>query len=746
MQKSSEAFAHTLDHRPPSDWQPLREHLEQVAELAEAHAHPFGAGPWGRLAGLWHDLGKYRPEFQAYLRGERPSAEHAVHGALLAQEEEKRLGKRGALLPLAFVIAGHHTGLANLVAGGEGLPRTPLASRLKEKRPLLDPLIPHLPEKLRRVDLPTLPDRLLPRRKLRRTEKEDLHRTLELWTRFLFSALVDADFLDTERFLRGDERRRLTVGFDDLPNLRRRLDRHVDELAAGAPPTGVNRVRAEVLAACRRKAEEPPGLFSLSVPTGGGKTLASMSFALRHAEEHALRRVIAVIPYTSIIEQNAAVYRRALGARNVIEHHSNLDPAKENRRNKLASENWDAPVIVTTAVQFFESCFANRSSRCRKLHNVARSTILLDEAQTLPPELLSPILELLRELRDHYGCTVLLSTATQPALQKRDDEGRGLDDGLEGVREIVDDPENLARRLRRFDVEWPDPESEPVSWPALAAELRDHERVLAVVHRRRDARELARLLPEEGLFHLSALMCAAHRAKVLAEVLAALKETGKRCRLVSTQLIEAGVDVDFPVVYRALGGLDSVIQAGGRCNREGAPDPGRLVVFRAPTPPPPGTPKMGLESTTSLLKHGGGHVDVEDPKQVTAYFDTLYAKKDRDQRGIQPERAQLNFATVAHRFRLIEDYHRPVLVPYGEAAKRLERFRAHPDRDTLRALQPYLVNVSQREIEQLRNDAALDEVHDTVLALMPGYQHLYHPRYGLVLDEEVRANPEALMA
>lgn len=741
MGNDAEVYAHTIDGRPPSDWQSLREHLESAARLAESHAQPFDAGDWGKLAGLWHDLGKYQPEFQAYLRGEGQGVEHAVHGALLAQETGASL--RGGLLPLVFVIAGHHAGLANLTSGDQGGP-SPLRERLRRGRGFLTPLMPHVPEDLRRIDLPTLPKRFRPSHKLGRIEQEDLRRGLELWIRFLFSALVDSDFLDTERFLRGEERRWLAAAFDDLPTLRARLDVHVDDLAAGAEPTEVNRTRAEVLEACRQKAEEPPGLFSLSVPTGGGKTLASMAFALRHAECHGLRRVIAVIPYTSIIEQNAAVYRRALGANHVIEHHSNLDPRKEDRRNKLASENWDAPVIVTTAVQFFESCFANRSSRCRKLHNVAKSVIVLDEVQTLPPAFLSPILELLRELRDHYGCTIVLSTATQPALRKRDETGRGLADGLEGVREIVADPSELAQRLHRFETAWPDPDAQPTTWPELAETLQQHDRVLAVVHQRRDARDLARLLPERGLFHLSALMCAAHRSAILEQVMVALAN-GERCRLVATQLVEAGVDVDFPWVYRALAGVDSIIQAGGRCNREGAPTPGRLVIFRAPTKPPPGTPKIGLETTLSLLRHHGGRIDLDDPSQVTTYFDMLYAKRDLDQRGIQAERAQLNFATVARKFRLIEDYHQPILVSYGESAERLEHYRAEPGRDTLRALQPYLVNVTPRQVEQLRKDAALDEVHDTVLVLMPGVQHLYDPRYGLVLDEGVQADSEALM-
>lgn len=734
-------YAHSLDHRPLSEWQELDDHLSAVAALAERFAAAFDAAPWGRLAGLWHDLGKYQPKFQDYIRGKGDGVEHAVIGALLAQAKDPK--GLDACLPLAFVIAGHHTGLANLAAGDGGGPK-PLVPKLREARHLLTNALPSIPKPLQSHALPALPARLQPTRRLSRTEQERLRRASELWIRFLFSSLVDADFLDTDAFYRPGERLRETAGFASIGGLRERLDAFVDDLAAKAKrakPSPVNELRTEVLEACRRQAERPPGMFSLSVPTGGGKTLAAMAFALRHAERHGLRRVIAAIPYTSIIEQNAAVYRRALGDRNVIEHHSNLDPDKETRRNKLTSENWDAPVIVTTNVQLFESLFARRGSRCRKVHNVAKSVILLDEAQTLPAGFLLPILDALRELCECYGCSVVLSTATQPALERRP----GLEQGLENVREIAPEPRELARRLRRFDASWPEREADPLSWDDLAAQLVAHPQVMAIVHRRQDARDLARLLPEDGRFHLSALMCAAHRSVRLREIGKTLK-TGTACRVVSTQLVEAGVDLDFPVVYRALAGLDSLTQAGGRCNREGRQELGRLVVFRAPTPPPPGTPRRALETMESLLRREET-VELGDPELVETYFRLLYQKEQLDAKGIQAERQQLNFATVARRFQLIEDtYQRPIVVPWGEARERLDRFRRDPSRDTLRALQPYVVNVPVRQLEQLRADAAVEEIHDTVVTLAAGYHHLYDKQFGLMIGEEVFGNPGALVA
>ena len=736
-------YAHS-PRQPGEEGHTLLDHLREVARLAAQFADSFDAGPWGHLAGLWHDLGKFQPEFQTYLRGEGDSVQHSIHGALFAQDLSQRRGAPpSSWLPLAWVIAGHHAGLANFDRGEAGDP-TPLRSRLREGQHLLAPLLGELPDTLCQQHLPELPARLGLTPGSKKAEREAVQRSTALWTRFLFSALVDADFLDTERFYQGVDRQERLRPFDNLTDLADRLDTAIDQLAAQARPSIVNQCRASVLDDCRRMAREASGFFSLSVPTGGGKTLSAMSFALNHARANGQRRVIAVVPFTSIIEQNAKVYRDALGTNNVIEHHSNLDPEKECEHNKLASENWDAPIIVTTAVQFFESCFANRSSRCRKLHNVARSVVVLDEVQSLPPGLLTPILELLTELRDHYGCTVVFSTATQPAFAKRTDGGRGLAGGLDGMREIVEDPRALATTLERYEVHWPRDPKIPTPWPELADELAALDAVLVIVHRRRDARDLARLLPEEGLFHLSALMCAAHRLEVLKEAQRALGD-GSTCRLVSTQLIEAGVDIDFPTVYRALGGLDSIVQAGGRCNREAREALGRLMIFRAPTKPPPGTPTLGLETTESLLTEHRGTLNFEDPATITSYFERLYAKRDLDRHAIQPDRAALNFATVARRFRMIEDFHRPVVVPYGDAPERLERFRNEPNRRHLRALQPYLVTIPQRQLDALTAEAAVETVHDTVAALAPGHKHLYNETFGLVIDEDVQADPAALV-
>jgi CRISPR-associated endonuclease/helicase Cas3 len=714
-------YAHSPKDSLSGSWHLLKDHLAATAALAGRFAEDFDSTEWAKLAGLWHDVGKYLPDFQSKLQGVAKHVDHSIVGAILAESKGKGLR---AALPVAFAIAGHHGGLPNLRSSESG--GTPLLERLRDRKASLTLASEAIPVAIKESVFPVLPRFLQP---TPGASGFDQCRAMEFWIRFLFSALVDADFLDTEEFYKPGLRRSATDGYSDIQTLRRRLDAHVD--AISAPFSPVNRLRAAVLGACRDAAKHPPGIFSLTVPTGGGKTLSAMAFALRHAEAHGLKRVIVVIPYTSIIEQNARTYRNALGE-NVIEHHSNIDPNTETDRSRLASENWDAPIVVTTSVQFFESLFSNKPSRCRKLHNMARSVIILDEVQSLPSGFLSPILESMRELTTHYGSTIVLSTATQPALAKRE----ALPDGLVGVREIAADPADLFRQLSRVEIAWPDVDAPPIAWPDLADDLARHDQVLAVVHRRDDARELAGLLPAEGLFHLSALMCPRHRSDVLATVKARLKD-GQACRLVSTQLIEAGVDVDFPVVYRAMGGLDSIVQAAGRCNREGKLDTGHVVVFRAPTLPPRGTPAFGLETMESMLRQYQGNVDLADQAMFEEYFRVLYSKLEKDIRCIQRERQELNFATTAEKFRIIEDgYSEAIVVPYKESAERVDAARKEFNRATARGLQPFMVNVYPETLRLMEETGALELIGDSVRAILPPFHKHYDPTFGLIWKDK----------
>lgn len=741
-------YAHTLEGQPPECWQLLECHLRAVAELAANNCEAFDSRDWGYCAGLWHDLGKYQADFQKRLLGSRIPVEHSGAGAVFAVRKEREIG-----FPLAFVIAGHHAGLANWAAEDTGLP-TPLDERIRVNEPRLTGLLASVPAWVQEHPLPDLPAFL---RSAGKKPGDGERRSGEFWTRFLFSALVDADRLNTEAFC-AHEQSELRRRFCAISTLRERLDSHIDQkmraLSSIQRRERVNLARKTVLEACRTAASQSPGIFSLNVPTGGGKTLSAMSFALAHAERHGLRRVIVVIPYTSIIEQNAEVYRQALGAENIVEHQSNLDPERQaatlgvelTTRLELACENWDAPVVVTTTVQFFESLFSNNPSRCRKLHNVARSVVILDEVQTLPPGFLLAIVEALNELVRHYGCTVVLSTATPPALAARE----RFESGLFSIREIIPNVRHLTDQLKRVEYAWPSGKSIPTGWPALAVEVAQHRQVLVVVHKRNDARtlagELQKVTHRGPVWHLSALMCPAHRSDILSRIRDALVG-GHTCRVVSTQLVEAGVDLDFPVVYRALAGLDSIIQSAGRCNREGLLDKGRVVLFRAITSPPGGTLRRALQVTDILLREAEGCLDPSDPQLIEKYFRMLYLGETLDARGIQTLREGFNFASVGRDFKLIEDgFTESVVVPYGDAEDRLRDLRLRgPSRQTLRRLQPFVVNIYRDSFERLSSAGALEEMEGGLFALSMPYKHLYDANFGLSVGDVPKAAPEALI-
>ena len=677
----------------------IEPHAAAVAQRAADFAEAFGAGRAAEWLGWWHDAGKVAQNVQAYLRGETGAArgpDHSSAGMLAAVD---------ALGVLAFNAAGHHGGLADADALQRRIERKQAEAHVTDALATARPLLADRAPKLVAADGPP-PDRL----------------ATELWVRMLHSALVDADCLDAESW--GDAAKPALRERDgDLAPLWNALDAHVQAFDGGGD---VNAARAEVYRACVDAAARPPGVYRLTVPTGGGKTVASMAFALCHALAHSLRRVIVALPYTSIIEQNADVYRDVFSAVNpdaVLEHHSAVasreQPGREGdaeTRDRLAAENWDAPVIVTTTVQLLESLFANRNSRLRKLHRIARSVVILDEVQTIPGRLLAPTLSVLRALAEAYGVTVLLCTATPPAIAQRE----GFD-GIGEVTEIVGDPAALFRRLKRVEVTV---EPEPWSWDRAAHEVRSERQALAVLNTKKDALALLDALGDAGgLFHLSTLLCGAHRRAVLAEVRRRLA-AGEPCRLVSTQVVEAGVDVDFPLVLRARGPLDRVIQAAGRCNREGRLDGlGRVVVFE---PEEGGMPPGEYESAAALFdtlaREGEGRIDFDDPAVVERYFDRLYGPDgtvDTDQAGVQALRQSLLFEQTAAAYRLIPDDAVPVLVDYAgspaenralaEALGRVARFGTASRRD-FRAMQPFVVSLRERAHRQAVDAGLCTEV------------------------------------
>lgn len=737
---SSRPIAHSTPI-PGGPTHDLADHLLRVGELAAHFAAAFSSGEYARAAGLWHDLGKNHPDFQRKLETNGPErVDHKHAGAIYAIQEFGR----GAGLPLAFVIAGHHGGLHDQSCLDTRLTTQEYLDRLAHI--LADPTAVRPA-----VAPPTRPTFLsVP------GTGDEQKRRYELWVRMLFSCLVDADGLDTEAFWNAataQVRRTALSEYAAPAELLTRFNRYMSGKAdAGGQ---VNAVRQRILADCRARGRTcPGGVFTLTAPTGAGKTLAGMGFALEHAVALGKERVIVVIPYTSIIDQNAKVYRDVFGKDNVIDHHASLDPLTESQRNKLAAENWDAPVVVTTSVQFCESLFANKPSRCRKLHSIANSVVIFDEVQTLPVGHLLPIVDVLKELVANYKVSLVLSTATQPALKKRKLGLRELK-FFDQVTEIVTDVPNAFADLRRVRVVMPTDLNTPTPYSELAQTLQTDNcrRSLTIVHKRADARTLAELVP--GSVHLSALMCPFHRLVQLRDIYRLLTEPNAEVRVIATQLVEAGVDLDFPVVYRALAGFDSLAQAAGRCNREGKLNSlgnlGQLHVFVAETPPPPGTPMAGLEIARQMLRTDPKlAVDLLAPERIEVLFDEYFRRLQSlgslDEAGIQTKREEHEFQQVADNFRMIADAGNPVVVLYGDAASRLADLRAEerPSRSRLRSLQPFVVTLYEPQIKALDTAGAVERIHDLVWALRPTHAHLYDERFGLTLDGPFAADPSAL--
>lgn len=682
--------------------QTVSEHLRGVSELCGEFAGAFGAGRQGAWIGLAHDIGKCSAAFQKRLQG-GARVDHSSAGAFECLKAD------GRAVWAAECVAGHHAGLPDF-----GNPRNPDSPSLcgRMNRKYLDALPKY--ESPVALTPPPPPPSGYAQDKL----------TDSFLIRMLYSCLVDADFLDTESFMKGGRVKR--GAGEPLPVLWERLKRRkiapwLEE--AEHPDSSLSRrereilqTRCEILRNCMDAGTRPRGLYTLTVPTGGGKTVSSMAFALRHAIENGMSRVIYVIPFTSIIEQNAKVFRDIFGEGNVLEHHSaaahedakgDCDIEDGKTALALAAENWDVPVVVTTSVQFFESLYGNRSSKCRKLHNIANSVIIFDEAQMLPVAHLKPCVAAIAQLAQNFNCTAVLCTATQPAL------GRLLQEYGLAAEELCPGTEKLYEQFRRVAFR----NAGTLDADSLAAELQALPQTLCVVNTRKSAQEIYAKLPKDGAFCLSTLMYPAHRRAALDEIRKRLSD-GRPCRVVSTSLIEAGVDVDFPSVWREAAGLDSILQAAGRCNREGKRDPSESVV----------TIFQGVSHTPELLKANIGAAeevlqsgaDPGDPETVARYFQILYHDfmgDDRLDESPVPGKGcmsvvkafregfdgnDLPFATVAEHFHMINSPTKTVYIPKGDGEKLVEALKfGEPSRELYRKLGQYAVNVYEGQYKEL---------------------------------------------
>lgn len=735
-------FGHSRKGADKSEWQCLKDHLVNTARLAADFGRDAGVAELAGAAGLMHDIGKYSEAFQSRLAGSKRRVDHSTAGAREIVALFNDQPQRTFAELLAYCIAGHHTGLPDYGSKADVEGDGTLLARLDKSQ--LEDYSAYKTE-VDPADL-RLPEKPFFRPIKNYKGKPVFGFSASFLTRMVYSALVDADYQDTETYY---DREKPRGGYASIEELSQRFNQFLQKF--DNPIGELNRKRTETLKACIAQASEKPGFFTLTVPTGGGKTFTSMGFALNHAATHGLKRIIYVIPFTSIIEQNAAELKRCLDEENVLEHHANFDWEQKRKASreladdqttdiyaklKLAAENWDIPVVVTTNVQFFESLYANRSSRCRKLHNLAKSVIIFDEAQMLPLEYMEPCMNAVQELVQNYGASAVFCTATQPSLE------RFLAPNTP-VRELAPNPQELFDFYRRVQVKikgkFPDDE--------LLEAMRVHPQALCIVNTRKHAKGLfdgLSRLSEEGCFHLSTLMCPAHRKETLVTIRERLAN-GATCRVVSTQVMEAGIDVDFPVGYRALAGLDSIIQAAGRVNREGKRERGELHVFEPETPFIKKTPtfvKQGTAVSESVLReHNADPVSIA---AINAYFKMLYtlqAANSFDTKGIlacfeKGSDVNFDFKTAAEKFRLIDTNTVPVIIPYNEEARRLIgelKYTLYPA-TTLRKLQLYTVNIYEREFENLQSKGVIETYHEKYEVL--NNLNFYDEQTGLILPAD----------
>ena len=686
---------------PKENWaiQSNEDHSNGVAKLCSKFASEFGMGTFGKIAGLLHDKGKEKKAFQQHIKREsglEPHTKvdgdysHAYVGALIAKQLYPQIHPF-----LSTQIIGHHRGLYNYTAFECEMSKHEIPSD---------------------VTVPDATDTSLMRSELQKLRRDLKGKDFHHLQRMLYSCLVDADFLDTEAFMdrQSASLRQSNITLDELYP---KLHTFLENIKRNAPDTAVNRIRDKVQQRCIATSSGPKGFYSLTVPTGGGKTLSSLLWAILHAKEHGMKRIIIAIPYTSIIVQTASVLKSIFGEENVLENHSNVDPESIKnevllQKMRMASENWDYPIVVTTNVQLFESMMSNKPSKCRRLHNIVNSVIILDEAQTLPIDFLQPIVDTLKTYQKCFGTSVLFTTASQPVLSGviKGCNPKAHFEGIDHIEEIIPEEYQLHDQLRRVKLEI---DTEARSFNEIAKAVSKHERVLCIVSTRKAAKEIFDRLPQEGItLHLSRMMCPDHVTETIEEIKSALKDKNNRIiRVVATQLVEAGVDIDFPVVFRQEAGLDSVLQAAGRCNREGKLGICTTHVFCLKDAIPFG----GLAKGVSAMKNLPHDSDWFAPTTMSKYFNQLYCRIDIfDKKEIKnflylPK--EVCYETAAKEFKLIDDNSISVVVCWKDSLQLVEQIKQNgPSYTLMKKLAKYTVGVRETDFNALLSAGAVEKV------------------------------------
>lgn len=673
----------------------LLEHLKNVSELSKKFAECLNLSDYAEIIGMLHDIGKYSDKFQQRINGAEISVDHSTCGT---QEAFKK-----RLSIAAFCIAGHHGGIPDIGHRGDIDTDSTLTGRLSRNTENYSAWHNEVESsKFKPISEPFINDRI----------------PYTFILRFLFSCLVDADYLDTENFMSNGAVSRDSG--DELPFLLSLLNNHIEKWQN--PSGKLNILRTQMLNECIKAGQNnSEKLFTLTVPTGGGKTISSMAFALNYAVKRRKKRIIYVIPYTSIIEQNAEVFRKIFGIKNVLENHSNVDLNNYDDETKvqmmLAAENWDSPIVVTTAVQFFESMFSNKPSKCRKIHNIADSVVIFDEAQMLPLDYLLPCATAIRQLADNYNSAVVLCTATQPNFQSilnlTDKKNESQ------LTEICNSAENLTDDFRRVNFKY----EGKLEDDEIALELKQCNQVLCIVNKKAHAQKIYSMIGEsDENFHLSTYMYPAHRQKDLKKIRQRLDEN-KPCRVISTSLIEAGVDIDFPTVYRAISGIDSILQAGGRCNRENKRNSFDCVVHIFNTDEVLSYQQTNTDAAMEVIKKYGDKIYL--PDAIKMYFDNLYYYRDIDKthkvfdkKGIINGLTNLEFESVAQKFKIIENDTKSLYICTEENKKEIDELRrGNYSKELFRNLQQYVVNLYERDFDRLNEVCAVEYVDNSFYVL-----------------------------